>query len=459
MQPRVLVIDDELRLAEVLAIALRARGLDAVAEESADVALKRLQSESFDLLISDLRMPDRDGRQLLHTLRVERPDLPVVIMTAYASLRDAVQLAKEGAFDYIEKPFELDDMFATIRRALRLGDVLSENRRLREQIGTDHRFDDLIGQSPAFQKLLHQVAEVCRSKATVLLEGESGTGKEMVARAIHANSPRRERPFIAVNCAAIPEGLLESELFGHEKGAFTGAVTQREGRFGLADGGTLLLDEIGDMPASIQVKVLRVLQEHSFEAVGSGRTRHVDVRVIAATHRNLSELIAAGQFREDLFYRLNVFPIAVPALRERSEDIMLLAQHLLGRFAAEMGKRLIGFSPAAEAAMLAYHWPGNVRELQNCVERAVVVSKGALVEIGDLPSYVFAPAMQDKHAAAFPRDLDASLAEQERDYILHALEASDGVQARAAELLGISQRSLWHRVKKLGIKVGRFVSS
>jgi two-component system response regulator AtoC len=459
MRPKVLVVDDELRLAEVLAIALRARGLDAVAEESAAAALKRLQTESFDLLISDLRMPDRDGRQLLHSLRVERPDLPVVIMTAYASLRDAVQLAKEGAFDYIEKPFELDDMVATIHRALRLGDVLSENRRLREQIETDHRFDDLIGQSPAFQKLLHQVAEVCRSKATVLLEGESGTGKEMVARAIHSNSPRRERPFIAVNCAAIPEGLLESELFGHEKGAFTGAVAQREGRFGLADGGTLLLDEIGDMPASIQVKVLRVLQEHSFEAVGSGRTRHVDVRVIAATHRNLSELIAAGQFREDLFYRLNVFPIAVPALRERSADITLLAQHLLGRFAVEMGKRLIGFSPAAEAAMLAYHWPGNVRELQNCVERAVVVSKGALVEIGDLPSYVFASAASGKHAAAFPRDLDASLEEQERAYILQALEASAGVQARAAELLGITQRSLWHRVKKLGIKVGRFVSS
>ena len=459
MPPRILIVDDEARLAEVLALGLQARGFEAVSEGSAQGALERLRQEAFDLVVTDLRMPHQDGRALLHELRAERPELPVVIMTAYASLRDAVQLAKEGAFDYIEKPFELDDMLATISRALRLGDALAENQRLRREIEGRFSFGNLVGRSERFKAVISQIAEVCASRATVLLLGESGTGKEMLARAIHFNSPRKSRRFVAVNCAAIPEGLLESELFGHAKGAFTGAVAAREGRFSLADGGTLLLDEIGDMPLSIQAKVLRVLQEQAFEPVGSSRTLTVDVRIIAATHRNLRDLIAAGQFREDLFYRLNVFPIAVPALRERPDDIPVLAGHLLERHAADMGKRIVAFSPAALAAMQAYHWPGNVRELQNCVERAVIVARGTLIEVADLPAYVFDAGRAAAETPGVPADLDASLDAFERSAIMRALEATGGIQARAAEMLGITQRSLWHRVKKLGIRIGRAVES
>ena len=457
MRPSILLVDDEPRLAEVMAAALQARDFDTLRASSVEEALQLLRTEPVHLIISDMRMPGQGGKELLAHVKRDRPEVPVIIMTAYASVRSAVDLVKEGAFDYIAKPFEIDDVIFTIERALKLTTVIVENQRLRDEIGGKYSFSNLIGSSPAFSQVLRQVTEVCSSRATVLILGESGTGKELVARAIHFNSPRGARSFIAVNCAAIPEGLLEAELFGHAKGAFTGAATAREGRFGAADGGTLFLDEIGDMPASIQAKVLRVLQDQTFEPVGSSKTIKVDVRIVAATHKNLREMADAGNFREDLYYRLNVFPMVLPSLRDRIEDIPLLAAHFLRVHAEDMAKKLDGFTPAAEAAMAAYFWPGNIRELQNCVERAVIVSRGTCIDVLDLPDYVFEGPPREASAPHLPGDLDAELADIQRGIILEALRTTGGVQVKAAALLGITERSLWHRIKKLGIKIEAIV--
>lgn len=457
MRPTVLIVDDELRLAEVLAVALDGRDLDAQAVASVSEAEAFISANRVDLVLTDLRMPEANGRDLLHRLRATRPEVPVVIMTAYASVRDAVDLVKEGAFDYVSKPFDVDNVVATIARALKIRETLNENRRLRSEVEAKYRFDHLTGESPAFQAVLRQVGEVCASRATVLLEGESGTGKELVARAIHHNSPRTGRAFVAVNCAAIPESLIEAELFGHAKGAFTGAAAAREGRFVAADGGTLFLDEVGDMPLSVQAKVLRAIQEQSFEPVGSSKTFAVDVRIVAATHKNLRAMVEEKTFREDLFYRLNVFPITLPALRDRPEDILVLARQFLRTFADEMGKSIVALTPAAEAAIQAYSWPGNVRELQNCLERAVIVARGAAIEVTELPRYVLEPPLRAAPEPSVPSDLDAELARLERNFILEALRATSGIQARAAERLGITERSLWHRVKKLAIRVERSV--
>lgn len=453
MRPSILLVDDERRLTEVMEAALQARDFDTLRASSVDAALSALKSERVDLIITDLRMPGQGGRELLAAVKRDRPELPVIIMTAYASVRSAVDLVKEGAFDYIAKPFEIDDLVATIGRALKLTSVIVENQRLRQEIGRKYSFENLIGQSASFQRVLQQVTEVCTSRATVLVLGESGTGKELVARAVHFNSPRKEMPFLTVNCAAIPEGLLESELFGHAKGAFTGAVTAREGRFAAADGGTLFLDEIGDMPTAIQAKVLRVLQDQAFEPVGTNTTVKVDVRIIAATHKDLREMVSAGSFREDLFYRLNVFPMVLPPLRDRVEDIPLLAAHFLQIHSEDMAKKIVGFTPAAEATMAAYSWPGNIRELQNCVERAVIVSRGRSIDVPDLPPYVFDEARGNALVTQIPSDLDGELADIERGIIIEALRKTGGVQVKAAALLGVSERSLWHRVKKLAIKI------
>lgn len=452
MPPRILIVDDEARLAEVLALGLQARGFEAVSEGSAQGALERLRQESFDLVVTDLRMPHQDGRALLHELRAERPELPVVIMTAYASLRDAVQLAKEGAFDYIEKPFELDDMLATISRALRLGDALAENQRLRREIEGRFSFGNLVGRSERFKAVISQIAEVCASRATVLLLGESGTGKEMLARAIHFNSPRKSRRFVAVNCAAIPEGLLESELFGHAKGAFTGAVAAREGRFSLADGGTLLLDEIGDMPLSIQAKVLRVLQEQAFERLGGTRTIRVDVRVIAATNRDLEAMVARGDFRDDLYYRLNVVSVEIPPLRERREDIPGLVQLFLRRFAGEAQAPVKTVSREAMDVLVKYHYPGNVRELENIVHRAVVLARDVTIGTADLPIRVTEGPAAGRSSDA-PAFVDR-VAEFERALIVEALERAGGVQTHAARALGMSERHLRYKLHKYKLNAG-----
>jgi DNA-binding NtrC family response regulator len=458
MTPTILVVDDEIRLADVLTAALEDLGYRAIAADNAATALTLLEQEEIALVLTDLRLPGMDGRALMREVRRRWPEIPVVMITAFAAVRDAVELVKEGAFDYIAKPFEIEDVAATIGRALRLSEVVRDNERLRSELEGRYSFENLIGNSMPFRRVIEQVTEVCETRATVLLNGESGTGKEVVARAIHFNSPRRKRPFVAVNCAAIPEGLLESELFGHVKGAFTGALASRVGRFAAADGGTLFLDEIGDMPVAIQAKLLRVIQERSVEPVGGNQSQSVDVRIIAATHKDLRQAVTGGQFREDLFYRLNVFPIQLPALRERSEDIPILAGHFLEVLAESVGKRVDGFTPGALAAMTGYGWPGNIRELQNCVERAVIVARSPTIDVPDLPRDLFEPAPRQRERGTVPADLDAELERIEKRFIVEALKRSDGKQVQAAQLLGIAERSLWHRIKKLGIKVGRHAS-
>ncbi|MDB5972580.1 MAG: sigma-54-dependent Fis family transcriptional regulator [Hydrocarboniphaga sp.] len=450
----ILVVDDEPRLREVIASALEDLGYRTVIAESGEAAIRLIETEDIDLVLTDLRMPQMDGRELMHQVRRNWPGMPIVVMTAYSTVKDAVQMIKDGAFDYVSKPFEIDELSATIANALRLYEALRDNLRLRKELEGRYRFDSLIGSSPPFRRVIEAIGEVCESRANVLLTGESGTGKEVAARAIHFNSARRAGPFVAINCAAIPEGLLESELFGHVKGAFTGAVSARPGRFVQADGGTIFLDEIGDMPIAIQAKILRVLQDRTVEAVGGTHSRLVDVRIVAATNKNLRESVRNGSFRNDLYYRLNVFPIELPPLRERRDDVALLVRHFLQEMAKTSDRPMPDFTPAALKLMEAYEWPGNIRELQNCVERAVIVAKNGRVEVGDLSHDLHFPAMKNaRESNSIPGDLDAELERIERRFVLDALQRTHGVQVQAAEILGITERSLWHRVKKLGINI------
>jgi len=464
MSHNVLVVDDEPKLCDLLASALGQNGIQVFTAGNGLHALTVLEREEIDLVISDWRMPGMDGPQLLAEIKQRFPQLPVIVMTAYSTVKNAVQSMRNGAYDYISKPFDIDELDITVQKALQFRDILRDNQRLRAELNEHQQIDSLVGESPAFRRVLQAVDSVRESSATILLTGESGTGKEMVARAIHKHGNRADKPFVAVNCAAIPEGLLESEMFGHKKGAFTGAVSDRIGRFQQADKGTLFLDEVGDMPLALQAKILRALQERVIEPVGDPRERKVDVRVIAATNKNLLEAVARKEFREDLYYRLNVFPIPLPALRERVEDIPALARHFAHVLGATAGKRITGFSPEALLAMARYPWPGNIRELQNCVERATIVASSQTIEESDLPAYLFGSRPLDSSAASIlsegpgiPKDLDAALAEVEKAYILAALHETNGVQAAAAQLIGISERSLWYRLKKLEIHVDKIV--
>ncbi|MEB0045011.1 MULTISPECIES: sigma-54 dependent transcriptional regulator [unclassified Pseudomonas] len=462
MTHNVLVVDDEPKLCDLLASALSQNGITVFTAGNGLHALKMLEAEDIDLVISDWRMPGMDGPQLLAEIKNRYPQLPVIVMTAYSTVKNAVQSMRNGAYDYIAKPFDIDELDITVSKALQFRDILKDNQRLRAELDEHQQIDSLVGDSPSFRLVLQAIDSVRESNATILLTGESGTGKEMVARAIHQHGNRADKPFVAVNCAAIPEGLLESEMFGHRKGAFTGAVADRVGRFMQADKGTLFLDEIGEMPLPLQAKILRALQERVIEPVGDTRERRVDVRVIAATNKNLLEAVANKEFREDLFYRLNVFPIPLPALRDRVEDIAPLARHFAQILGATAGKRINGFSPAALQAMANYSWPGNIRELQNCVERATIVASQTVIEEDDLPAYLFASRPTETGAPlsddnGVPADLEAALAEVEKTYILAALAQSNGVQAAAAQLIGISERSFWYRLKKLGIHVDKIV--
>ncbi|MDD1149096.1 sigma-54 dependent transcriptional regulator [Pseudomonas sp. TNT2022 ID357] len=464
MTHNLLVVDDEPKLCDLLSSALSQNSIQVFTASNGLHALKVLEQEDIDLVISDWRMPGMDGPQLLAEIKQRYPNLPVIVMTAYSTVKNAVQSMRNGAYDYIAKPFDIDELDITVSKALQFRDILKDNQRMRAELDEHQQFDSLVGDSPAFRQVLQAVDSVRESSATILLTGESGTGKEMVARAIHKHGNRADKPFVAVNCAAIPEGLLESEMFGHRKGAFTGAVADRVGRFQQADKGTLFLDEVGDMPLALQAKILRALQERVIEPVGDPRERKVDVRVIAATNKNLLEAVANKEFREDLYYRLNVFPIPLPALRERVEDIAPLARHFAHSLGATAGKRITGFSPQALQAMASYTWPGNIRELQNCVERATIVARASVIEESDLPGYLFdtPPAGTESSVALsvgpqVPSDLDAALAEVERAYILAALHQSNGVQAAAAQMIGISERSFWYRLKKLGIQVDKIV--
>lgn len=443
----ILIIDDEAAQREAVGGYLRKRGFAVLQAANGREGLALLQDRVIDLIITDLRMPELDGMGVLAAARAINPAIGVVMATAFGTVDGAVDAMQEGAFYYLQKPIDLDVLDQLVDRALEQRHRISENELLREQIGERVPFGGIMGCSPAIEEALNVVARAAPSRATVLLHGESGTGKELMARAVHEASPRAGRPFVAVNCAALNKGLIESELFGHEKGAFTGADARRTGRFEQADGGTLFLDELAEIPLDVQVKLLRVLQERTIERVGSGVAIKVDVRLIGATNRDLAALVAHGAFREDLFYRLNVVAVDLPPLRQRKGDIPLLVNHFLARYAAENDKAVGEISKEALELLTRYAYPGNVRELQNIVERAVVMARGAVVTCADLPAEV-----QKAAPAPVADTLPAQVEELEKKAIAQALERAGGVQSRAAELLGLTERNLRYKLKKYGLK-------
>ena len=454
VKQKILIVDDEANLLEVLAVALENMGYGTVTAETAEEALAVLEEREVHLVLSDLRLPGLSGRELMEKVKAANPDLPVVIMTAYASLKEAVEIIKEGAFDYTVKPFELDALEATIASALRYYALGRDNRDLREHLQTASA-GQFVGQSPAYLALLRNVREVSASSANVLITGESGTGKEVVAKAIHYGGPRAKAPLVTINCAAIPEQLLESELFGHARGAFTGATSNRKGRFAQADGGTLFLDEIGELPLLLQAKLLRALQQGEVQRVGSDTPIIVDVRVIAATNRNLREEVSEGRFREDLYYRLNVIGVEVPSLRERREDIPVLATAFLERFALANRKEIKGFTPQAMDALLKYSWPGNVRELENAVERAAILCLGEYISERELPMAVSsapknndAPTLAELQGAAGEEPISMTLDEMERAAILRTLQDTGDNKSEAARRLGITRATLHNKLRR-----------
>ncbi len=444
---KVLIVDDDRRTRRVLQLVAERLALQSVAFDNAESALQALRDESAELVLTDLRMPGIGGIEFLRQLRALDPRVPVIVLTAYGTVEAAVEAMKLGAADFIAKPFDLDALELLIVRSLEISRTRTENRYLREEAARGPGPTRLIGTSGPMQRVADWVARVAPAKSTVLITGETGTGKELVARAIHEQSPRASRLFVPINCAAIPSDLLESELFGHVRGAFSGAQADREGKLSAADGGTLFLDEIGEMEPRLQAKLLRALEEGVIEPLGSNRRVRVDVRVLASTNRDLEAAIRAGSFREDLFYRLNVFRIQLPALRERREDIGLLSAAFLGQFGRELGKGPLALSEAARTALEAYAWPGNVRELRNLMERAAVLVGGRDVEATLIQSLL--PAA--RAATLPPFDLEALLAETERKAILRALEETQDRKAEAAALLGIGERTLWTKLKRHGL--------
>jgi DNA-binding NtrC family response regulator len=446
---RVLVADDEASARTGLATLLRAEGFEVDLAEDGEKALAGLQETAPDALVTDLHMPGLDGIQLLQRAREAIPELVVVLVTGFADVDTAVQAMRAGAEHYLTKPIQFDELLVVLDRALERRGLAREATELRGRLSAHLSFDNIVGTSPAMQEVFDIIEQVAASKASVLVTGESGTGKELVAQAIHQNSPRTTAPFVKLHCAALAETLLESELFGHERGAFTGALTRREGRFKQADGGTLFLDEIGDISPTIQVKLLRFLQERTFERVGGNETLKVDVRIIAATNRDLEAEMAAGRFREDLFYRLNVVNIDMPPLRARPSDLLPLATHFLHRFAKENGKRIDGFAEDAIERIGAYRWPGNVRELENIMERSVVLCDGRELTAKHLPAGVGASARSGVRIPGSTMD------EIERHAILSTLEACGGRTAQAAKLLDISVRKIQYKLQEYGVAAQR----
>jgi DNA-binding NtrC family response regulator len=454
---RILVADDHDTLRRGLARALADAGHDVEEAANGNAALERLHATSFDVIVSDIRMGGADGFDVLRTTRAMHPTTAVILMTAFGSIQMAVEAMKIGAFDYVTKPFEIEEMELKIAKALEHRRLKNEVEYLRHAQTDIYGFDHIVGASGALKRVLDVVRKVARSNSTVLVRGETGTGKEVIAGAIHHNSLRASRNFVKVNCAALQENLLESELFGHEKGAFTSADKQRIGRFEQADGGTLFLDEIGDMSQNTQAKILRVLQEHEFERLGGTRTIRVDVRLIAATNRNLGSMVATGQFREDLYYRLNVVSIDMPPLRERKEDVAALGEFFIKRFSGELKKKLDGFTPDALKLLMRYNWPGNIRELENAVERAVLLTDSRLITASDLHLGDEPTAGEGVERTPVvrlpPRGI--ALEEIERQALIEALRMSNWVQKDAAELLAISPRVMNYKIKTLGIDFPR----
>jgi two-component system NtrC family response regulator len=447
---RILVVDDEPAQRALVAGFLARHGFEVTQAADGGAALARFRQEPFELVLTDQKMPDLSGLQVLEAVRAITPETAVIVMTAYGTIETAVEAIKAGAADYLTKPLNLDELLHRIHQVRERQRLVSENRELREALAERHRVEGIIGDSGPMQEALSLVRRVAPSDATVLIRGESGTGKELIAKAIHYASPRASGPLVKVNCAALAESLLEAELFGHEKGAFTGAIATRKGRFELADGGSLFLDEIGDLPAHMQVKLLRALQEREFERVGSSRPIAVNVRLLAATHRDLEALVREGRFREDLYYRINVVTIALPPLRERREDLPLLIDHFVRAFAAKNAKRIQGLTRDAREILLRYDYPGNVRELENLIERAVVLTRDEVIGAGDLPLTLHDPAPEPAAGSG----LEAAVEGLERRMIQEALGRAAGVQTRAAETLGISERVLRYKLKKYGLGGG-----
>jgi len=451
MEPlRIVVVDDEPAQRELIGGFLAKQGHEVFPAASGAEALAHVKDRQVDLVLSDCRMPGMSGPELLLGIKAVNPEVPLILMTAYGTVETAVQAMKDGAADYLTKPLDLEELLLRLARVAEQSRLRSEVRDLQARLVERHRLEGIIGESGRMQEVLALAKRVAPSNATVLIRGESGTGKELIARAIHFNSPRAGGPLVNLNCAALPEQLLESELFGHEKGAFTGAVAQRKGRFEQADGGSIFLDEIGDLSPALQVKLLRVLQERQFERVGGNRTLTVDVRVLAATHRDLERAMREGTFRDDLYYRLNVVTIQIPPLRERREDISLLLDHFLRKFAAKNRRDVTGLTAAARDALLKYDYPGNVRELENIVERAILLCRGRVIDLEDLPATV-RPGQRSADEP-LPKDLPGVLADIERQAIESALERSGGVQTQAAAALGISERVLRYKMKKYGLE-------
>lgn len=441
---RLLIVDDDEKMRTLLQKVLVREQYETAVAESGDAALRQLEDTAFDVVLTDIKMPGMDGMALLKRVREISPETTVIMMTAFGSVDSAVEAMKRGAYDYINKPFKMDEVLIVISRAVEEKRLRRELVSMREALEARYAFGNIVGKSKPMQKVFDLIRRVAHTQATVLVQGASGTGKELVARAIHYNSPRKERPFVPVNCSAIPEELLESELFGHVKGAFTGAVSDKRGLFVEADGGTLFLDEISEMGPGMQTKLLRVLQEKEVRRVGDTRSTSIDVRVIAATNRRLEEEVKAGRFREDLYYRLNVIPLLLPHLRERTEDIPLLLDHFLQKYADEAGgvKRV---SREAMAALMQYPWPGNVRELENAVERAAILCEGEEIGVEDLPAELRSPESVSLSRAA---QEGATLEALEQEYVKMVLEQVEGNQTRAAEILGIDRRTLYRKLQR-----------
>jgi DNA-binding NtrC family response regulator len=462
----VLVVDDSPRICDQVAEILEPEGFSVEKAASGEEAIRRIANRFFDLVLTDLRMPGPDGMDLLRHLRRDSPETMAIVITGYGSIKAAVEATKLGAFDFLTKPVKAEEILHTLRRALEHRSLKRENSALKQELSRQFQFKNIVGDSEAISKVFRIIEKIAETDSTVLILGESGTGKELVARAIHYNSHRKDKPLIPVNCGAIPSELLESELFGHEKGAFTSAIRTRVGRFELATGGTIFLDEIGDMSPSLQVKILRVLQEHAFERIGGTRTIKVDIRVIAATNKDLERAVREGRFREDLYYRLNVIPIRVPPLRERPEDLPLLVGHFLQEFSRQGGRQIKSLGPEVMERFRAYPWPGNVRELENVIERIFILSDGEEICLDDLPRRLQDALAEGGRGSRAPRvrpalevhlpqngvSFNTAVSDFEKMLIVEALNRTGWIKNKAAQLLGLNRTTLVEKIKKKKIR-------
>lgn len=448
MKPLILVVEDEDNLRRVIELQLRSAGFDVEQARTAEDALAT--APRAHLILTDLRLPGMDGLQFMQRLREQNSHMPIIVMTAFGTVETAVEAMKAGAIDFLPKPFSMDHLMAVINRAVEVRALREENRKLKEQLGVRYDLENIIGRSPAMQEVLATVKRVAPTRTSILLQGESGVGKDLIARAIHYHSPRRDRPFVKINCTAIPENLMESELFGYERGAFTGAAASKPGKFEQADTGTVFLDEIGDVPPAIQIKLLRVIQDREFERLGSNRTRQVDVRIVAATNADLRTAIEQGAFREDLYYRLNVMPIHIPPLRERKEDIPPLVMRFLDRFSSELGAAVDSISADAMEALLNYHWPGNVRQLENVIERSLLLCSGNRLEASDIRLDDVPQPARGNGAPFLPEGM--TLDQFEREIIREALRRANGNKSQAARLLGLTRNALRYRLTQMGLE-------